>query len=52
MTAAHGVNVTTSRSKRQALTAQHASKISARSAALAVAAALKWSTVIAIIAVV
>jgi hypothetical protein len=37
MTAAHGVNVTISRSKRQTLTAQRAPKISAKSAALAAA---------------
>jgi hypothetical protein len=52
MTGAHRANVTASHPRWRAVTADHAPKISAKSAALVVAAALMWLIVIASITVV
>jgi hypothetical protein len=52
MTGAHRANVTASRPRWRAVTANHASKNSAKSAVLVVAAALMWLIVIAFITVV
>jgi hypothetical protein len=52
MTGAHRANVTAGRSRWRAVTADHAPNISAKSAALVVAAALMWLIVIASITVV